>query len=285
MDNLLTTYANRRAIVVTHYITNTGNPAAFSLQGQEIWNALKGHPNLFLMLGGHVDGEGRRQDSFEGHTAFSLLTNFQFHVNGGDGWMRIMQFSPSNNAIRVRTYSPWLNQYLTTPDSLSQFTLSYDMSAGPPFQVLGTASGVPSGTVASLPWNGLQSGTTYEWYATLDDGNSITRGPFWRFSTAGAAAVGDEAIADFALAPISPNPSSRGARIAFVVPRASYVRLTVVDVQGRLVAVLADGVRPVGRHSIAWDGEGRQGRLGSGIYFVRLETPERSLVRRMVLLR
>src|SRR5205085_6450845 len=47
-DNLLTTYSNRRAIVASHYILNAGNPATFGAQGQAIYNALRGHTNLFL---------------------------------------------------------------------------------------------------------------------------------------------------------------------------------------------------------------------------------------------
>src|SRR5262249_19450805 len=200
------------------------------------------------------------------------------------GWMRIMQFSPTNNAIRVRTYSPWLNQYLVTADSLNQFTVSYDLTPGFPFQVIGSASGVSSG-VTSLPWNGLQTGTNYEWYVTVDDGTSITRSPFWRFTTAGAAGVGDEPLGAFALAPVSPNPMRGRGNIGFTLPRESHVRVSVIDLQGRVVASLVDGMRSAGSHSIAWDGAGRAGPLATGVYFVRLDTPARSFVRRVVLMR
>jgi hypothetical protein len=43
-DGLLKTYGNRRAIVVSHYIVNSGFDAGFSTQGQAIYNALKGNP-------------------------------------------------------------------------------------------------------------------------------------------------------------------------------------------------------------------------------------------------
>jgi hypothetical protein len=198
--------------------------------------------------------------------------------------MRIMQFSPANNAIYVRTYSPWLNQYMVTADSLNQFTVSYDLTPGYPFHAIGSTSGVPSGSLASLPWTGLQNGTDYEWYVTVDDGTSITRSSFWRFTTAGATGVGDE-LAGLSLAPIMPNPMRGHGTIGFTLPRESHVRVTVIDLQGRLVAVLADGVRAAGRHSIAWDGSGRAGPLATGVYFVRLDTPGRSFVRRAVLMR
>ena len=284
MDQLLTTYSNRRAIIAAHYLVNTGNPSSFSGQGQAIWDALKGHSNLFLMLDAHIDGEGRRQDVFAGNTVHTLHADYQWHGNGGDGWLRILEFSPYNNAIRVRTYSPWLGQYKVSPDSSSQFTLGYDMTSGAPFQTLGTTSNVPSGTNATFPWTGRAVGTTYEWYATLDDGHSVTRGPFWRFTTAGPVGVGDEGGGEFGLSRVAPHPVRSAARIGFALPFASPVRLAVHDLQGREVAVLADGVHAPGRHSVQWNGTGPGGRLGSGIYFLRLETPQRTFVEPLVLL-
>ena len=55
----------------------------------------------------------------------TLLADFQDYPNGGNGFLRILHFSPEKNEIRVETYSPWLNQYET--DSNSQFVLPYDM--------------------------------------------------------------------------------------------------------------------------------------------------------------
>lgn len=128
-DNLLKTHVNRRAIIVSHYLTEGENPAPFGAQGQAIYDALKGNANLFLMLAGHRPEEGRRTDIFNGNTVHTLMSDYQGRANGGDGWLRIMEFSPANNQIRVRTYSPTLNQFET--DANSQFTLSYDMTPNP----------------------------------------------------------------------------------------------------------------------------------------------------------
>ena len=57
------------------------------------------------------------------------MSDYQGRANGGDGWLRIMEFSPANNQIRVRTYSLSLNQFETDADS--EFTLSYDMTPNP----------------------------------------------------------------------------------------------------------------------------------------------------------
>jgi hypothetical protein len=58
----------------------------------------------------------------------------------------------------------------------------------------------------------------------------------------------------------------------------------VVDVQGREVAVLAEGDFEAGRHQVRWEGASA-GQVGPGLYFVRLSVAGRSLVRRTVVTR
>jgi hypothetical protein len=55
-------------------------------------------------------------------------------------------------------------------------------------------------------------------------------------------------------------------------------------VQGREVAVLAEGGFEAGRHQVRWEGAST-GRVGPGLYFVRLNVAGRSLVRRTVVTR
>ena len=59
------------------------------------------------------------------------------------------------------------------------------------------------------------------------------------------------------------------------------VRLVVFDVLGRQVRVLLDGTRQAGAHEVLFDAGG----LPSGTYLYRLETPQGSLVRTMLLAR
>ncbi|MBP8000546.1 MAG: hypothetical protein KA314_12365 [Chloroflexi bacterium] len=184
-DALLTTYSNRRAILVSHWFINTGNPGTFGAQGQATYDALKAHPNFFLMLNGHVPGEGRRSDTFSGNTVHALLADYQGRAGGGNGWLRILRFSPANNTVSVQTYSPWLNQFETDADS--QFTLSYDMQPpGSAYQIIGTNNNVVSGANTTVNWPNLTAFTEYEWYVTINDGTNTTTGPIYSFTTGAA---------------------------------------------------------------------------------------------------
>ncbi len=185
-DNVLRTNAHRRAIVVTHNFGNTSTPISFSAQGAAIYNALKTNANLFLMLAGHVTGEGARVDTFNGNVVRTFVQDFQGWTNGGNGFMRTMEFSPSNNQVLVQTFSPYTGEYETDGNSEFFFDYNMDLPSAPEqtFALIGTRSNLPPGTVVSLPWPNREPNTTYEWYAVVTDsaGNSTT-GPIWRFTT------------------------------------------------------------------------------------------------------
>ncbi len=68
-----------------------------------------------------------------------------------------------------------------------------------------------------------------------------------------------------------PNPFGSRTSIAFEVPRAGRISLSIYDASGRLVRTLEDGIISAGNHAAEWDGADGQGRaLPSGVYFCRL---------------
>jgi hypothetical protein len=68
-----------------------------------------------------------------------------------------------------------------------------------------------------------------------------------------------------------PNPFGGSTVISFMLPQEERVRLEVVDVSGRRVAMLHDGLLPAGLQQITWNGATRHGgRAESGVYFYRL---------------
>jgi hypothetical protein len=77
---------------------------------------------------------------------------------------------------------------------------------------------------------------------------------------------------DFVLLPNYPNPFNPETRIGYGLPEQSEVFLRVYDVTGREVALLAEGIRPAGFHSVAWNGTNRAGaQVASGVYFYALD--------------
>jgi hypothetical protein len=89
----------------------------------------------------------------------------------------------------------------------------------------------------------------------------------------------------FALLPITPNPQMGHAHVQYTLPREASVRLAIVDLQGREVAVLANGLQSAGTHTATWSGSTGSGRAAAGVYFVRYQTPVQTFVRRLVLAR
>jgi hypothetical protein len=78
----------------------------------------------------------------------------------------------------------------------------------------------------------------------------------------------------------SANPARGAARFELALPVKSDVSVRVYDVRGRLVALLADGQMPEGRHLLSWGGEGRP-----GVYFVQAQAGEFSRNLRFVVVR
>jgi hypothetical protein len=188
-NGLLQTYSSRRGIVVSHYLIGDGFNAAWGSQGQATYNALKGNPNLFLMLCGHwTPPEGQRADVSNGNRVYTLMSDYQDSGFGGDGWLRILTFSPASNQIQVQTYSPYINQSETT--SSGNFTINYDMQGtGNNFTLLASKTGVLSGSSTSYTWSNLSPGSRYEWYVTVSNSSATTLGPLWSFTTTGGSPV------------------------------------------------------------------------------------------------
>jgi hypothetical protein len=90
----------------------------------------------------------------------------------------------------------------------------------------------------------------------------------------------------FALEQNRPNPFELRTMIAFDLPEPCVVRLEIVDVQGRVVRVLADEAWLAGRHSVAWAGENDAGEVtGPGVYFVRIRASGFTATNKMLLMK
>ena len=124
-------YKNYMVIFMTHgFLTN--GPEAKHIEenkygvtpgntGKEIWEKLiQPSSNIRLVICGHTangNGEFKQNVSYRidqnasGKEVHQMMFNVQtlgggWEGNGGDGWLRILEFMPNGNTLKVRTYSP-----------------------------------------------------------------------------------------------------------------------------------------------------------------------------------
>ena len=78
-----------------------------------------------------------------------------------------------------------------------------------------------------------------------------------------------------------PNPFNPSTMIKFVIPKSSFVNLTVYDVLGRQVETLINEVKHPGDYEIEFDAS----ELSSGIYFYRIQASDFTETKKMILLK
>jgi len=146
-NEVLREHAKRLAIIVTHaytYLDDTRydhvhhpdqhwSPYHYGCaklpggtnDGEDLWQKLVSkHENVAFVLSGHVlgDGAGRLSSATpHGNVVHQILANYQMRAIGGEGYMRLFEFLPDGETVQVKTYSPFLNKYLTDPQQ--QFLL------------------------------------------------------------------------------------------------------------------------------------------------------------------
>jgi hypothetical protein len=85
---------------------------------------------------------------------------------------------------------------------------------------------------------------------------------------------------------VHPNPFNPSASIAYSVPVAGEVSLTIYNVQGRVVKHLLDATMPAGTYQASWDGTDANGAAQpSGVYLLRLRTSGGTQARKMLMLK
>jgi hypothetical protein len=132
-------YADYTAVLLTHDYLNPNNTRADGApdgypvgtdgnDGEELWNELvKLNPNFKMTLNGHVGGDGvgyLKSTGNEGNVVHQMVFNSQFETNGGNGWIRVLEFLNDGTTVHVRTYSPFLNVYRTDAANDFFFTLT-----------------------------------------------------------------------------------------------------------------------------------------------------------------
>ncbi|HMB89380.1 MAG TPA: T9SS type A sorting domain-containing protein [Rhodothermales bacterium] len=100
-------------------------------------------------------------------------------------------------------------------------------------------------------------------------------------SSVGIEEVDGEIPSQIALTQNYPNPFNPSTTIEFALNQAQDIRLTVYDLMGREVTVLATGTQPAGTFRVTFDAS----NMASGMYLYRLDTESGSLTKKMMLVK
>jgi calcineurin-like phosphoesterase family protein len=146
-------YKNHTVIVLTHSYLNSKNerPETENYKvdgnfGEAIWKKLVApSTNIQLVLSGHIGAP----DNFRAHVGFrtdknaggktvnQMVFNAQalgggWNGNGGDGWLRILEFMPDDKTVKVKTFSPFFaispttQQFAWQHDGWNEFSFQFD---------------------------------------------------------------------------------------------------------------------------------------------------------------
>jgi uncharacterized repeat protein (TIGR02543 family) len=206
-----------------------------------------------------------------GNTGTGSSGSFAIYDLATDALLSLFQASPVGEAVELR----W---QFARPTLFTAVRVERSEATTGPWVAL-AAEPERQGDVAVVVDRTAEAGQTYFYrlQAQLAGGGTASFGPL--SATAGVA------IRDYQLQWVGPNPTAGPTRVDFAVPRESRVKVSVLDVQGREVAVLAEGVFQAGRYQATWSGRTERGLAPAGMYFVRYQTPVSHLVRRLVLAR
>ena len=185
--------------------------------------------------------------------------------------LQVFQANPVDDAVELR----WQIDDL---GSLSAARLERADAATGPWTAVSAAVRIEGGITIAVD-RSVTPGATYHYrlVATAPDGGIVMFGTV--IGTAGVS------IKELAVTSVVPNPSFASVRIEYTVPTQSQIHVSVVDIQGREVAVLNRGMLPPGVYHVVWNGQNSRGRAPAGMYFIQLKSPKQTVVRRMVLAR
>ena len=90
----------------------------------------------------------------------------------------------------------------------------------------------------------------------------------------------------YALGQNYPNPFNPVTLIEYELPDDAHMNLAIYDVLGRKIRTLVSGMQPAGYAEVRWNGTDDWGnKVGTGIYFYRIETGKFSKTHKMVLMK
>jgi 3',5'-cyclic AMP phosphodiesterase CpdA len=95
--------------------------------GEDIWRKLVSrNRNMVLVISGHVCIAARLESRGDaGNRVHQMVVDYQNQKRGGNGWLRLLQFSEGGRKLQVRDYSPVLDEWSDHPER--RFDLVLDL--------------------------------------------------------------------------------------------------------------------------------------------------------------
>lgn len=83
-----------------------------------------------------------------------------------------------------------------------------------------------------------------------------------------------------------PNPFNPETQIRYSLPEEGDVKITVYNIKGQKVKTLVNEHKNMGHHNVTWKGKNANGnKVGSGVYFYKVKTKNKTLVNKMLLMK
>jgi uncharacterized protein (DUF362 family) len=83
-----------------------------------------------------------------------------------------------------------------------------------------------------------------------------------------------------------PNPFNSTTIICYDIDKTTHVKLSIYDVNGRLVKNLYDEQQNAGHYKLSWDGHNENGfQVSSGVYFYNLQKENQQLTKKLIFLK
>ena len=132
------------------------------IQSDEFYDTfVRRNKNVFMVNCGHFHEEYRQTSTNAyGLPVHEVLADYQDDPNGGDGWLRIMEFDVNNRRIDVESYSPTLDQFRTADESRFSLDVNFDAHAPRDRKFASFQNGINGYTGTQDTWINQDSGNT-----------------------------------------------------------------------------------------------------------------------------
>lgn len=178
---------------------------------------------------------------------------------GSAGQNLQVQYAPSNYGAADNVTATITNLHA---ENFQHGRLIFNMPQSDTNQLVPTVDG---GTLVQID----NTGDTSLWYVDVDIAAQGTTSVTAYFTM--ASGVPASPAAGLVLHPGYPNPFNPSTTLSYSLPGQSHVRVAIIDLRGREVALLVDEFQSAGVQSINWNGQDRTGQtVPSGTYIAHV---------------